>query len=164
MYWLSISLSDSIDGHIQDADSPKDAWDNLIAFNATNTRARKIHLKNELNTVKKGDLSMNDYTLKIKALCKSLSSIGVRVDDDDKVEACLRGLGNAYEQFKTNICTLLIVEEKSLIDDRVIQTGRNSSKQALYAGSGRGRGCNAQRGGRGNQDQSQQQNQQNQQN
>ncbi|MCO5593665.1 hypothetical protein L7F22_047681 [Adiantum nelumboides] len=40
----------------QDADSPKDAWDNLIAFNATNTRARKIQLKNELNTIKKGDL------------------------------------------------------------------------------------------------------------
>ncbi|MCO5612344.1 hypothetical protein L7F22_066611 [Adiantum nelumboides] len=84
MYSMSISVSDSIVGHIQDANSPKDAWDNLIAFNATNTRARKIQLKNELNTIKKGDLSVNDYTLKIKALCESLSSIGVAVDDDDK--------------------------------------------------------------------------------
>ncbi|MCO5574513.1 hypothetical protein L7F22_028298 [Adiantum nelumboides] len=50
MYWLSVSVSNSIVGHIQDATSPKDAWDNLIAFNATNTRARKIQLKNELNT------------------------------------------------------------------------------------------------------------------
>ncbi|MCO5585584.1 hypothetical protein L7F22_039519 [Adiantum nelumboides] len=89
----------------QGANSPKDAWDNLIAFNATNTRARKIQLKNELNTIKKGDLSVNDYTLKIKALCEFLSSIGVVVDDDDKVEACLRGLGNAYKQFKTSIRT-----------------------------------------------------------
>ncbi|MCO5547223.1 hypothetical protein L7F22_000668 [Adiantum nelumboides] len=92
MYWLSGSVSDSIVGHIQDANSPKDAWDNLIAFNATNTRVRKIQLKNELNKIKKGDLSVNDYTLKIKALCESLSSIGVAVDDD-KVEACLCGLG-----------------------------------------------------------------------
>ncbi|MCO5571095.1 hypothetical protein L7F22_024827 [Adiantum nelumboides] len=62
MYWLFISVSDNIVGHIQDADSPKDAWDNLIAtkdawdnliaFNATNTRARKIQLKNELNIIK----------------------------------------------------------------------------------------------------------------
>ncbi|MCO5564538.1 hypothetical protein L7F22_018200 [Adiantum nelumboides] len=89
----------------QNANSPKDAWDNLIAFNATNTRARKIQLKNELNTIKKGDLSVNNYTMKIKALCESLSSIGVAVDDDDKVEACLRGLGNAYKQFKTSICS-----------------------------------------------------------
>ncbi|MCO5599577.1 hypothetical protein L7F22_053711 [Adiantum nelumboides] len=102
MYWLFVSVSDSI----VDADSPKDAWDNLIAFNATtNTRTRKLQLKNELNTIKKGDLSVNDYTLKIKALCESLSSIGVAVDDDDKVEACLRGLGNAYKQFKTSIRT-----------------------------------------------------------
>ncbi|MCO5573111.1 hypothetical protein L7F22_026876 [Adiantum nelumboides] len=176
MYWLSVNVSHSIVGHIQNVDSPKDAWDNLITFNATNTRARKIQLKNELNTIKKGDLSVNDYTLKIKALCESLSSIGVAVDNDDKVEACLRGLGNAYKQFKTSICTreniphflelssLLLVEEKSLIDDGAIQTRRNSSKQALYTGSGRGRGCYAQRGGRGNQGQGQQQlqNQQNQ--
>ncbi|MCO5596921.1 hypothetical protein L7F22_050992 [Adiantum nelumboides] len=95
MYWLSVSVSDSIVGHIQDANSPKDAWDNLFPFNATNTRARKIQLKNELNTIKKEDLSVNDYTLKIKALCESLSSIGVAVDDDDKAEACLRGLDHA---------------------------------------------------------------------
>ncbi|MCO5595415.1 hypothetical protein L7F22_049457 [Adiantum nelumboides] len=121
--------------------------------------------------MKKGDLSVNDYTLKIKALCESLSSIGVAVDDDDKVEACPRGLGNAYKQFKTSICTreniphfselssLLVVEEKSFIDVGVIQTGRNSSELALYASSGRGRGCNAQRGGCGNQGQGQQQQQ-----
>ncbi|MCO5598293.1 hypothetical protein L7F22_052385 [Adiantum nelumboides] len=42
MYWLSVNVSDSIVCHIQDANSPKDAWDNLIAFNATNKRARKI--------------------------------------------------------------------------------------------------------------------------
>ncbi|MCO5571078.1 hypothetical protein L7F22_024810 [Adiantum nelumboides] len=134
MYWLSVNVSNSIVGHIQDA------LDNLIAFNATKTRARKIQLKNELNTIKKGDLSVNDYTLKIKALAESLSSIGVTVDDDDKVEACLRGLGNAYKLFKTSIHTqeniphhlelslLLVIEEKSLIDDGVIQTGRNSSE------------------------------------
>ncbi|MCO5584147.1 hypothetical protein L7F22_038070 [Adiantum nelumboides] len=58
MYWLFVSVSNSIVGHIQDADSPKDAWDNLIAFNAINTRARKIQLNNELNTIKKGDLSV----------------------------------------------------------------------------------------------------------
>ena len=43
-------------------------------------------MKNELNTVKKENLSINDYTLKIKSICKSLASIGVIVEDDDKVE------------------------------------------------------------------------------
>ena len=44
--------------------------------------------------------------LKIKSLCESLlASIGAIVDDDDKVEACLRGLGIVYKQFKTSIRT-----------------------------------------------------------
>ncbi|MCO5600454.1 hypothetical protein L7F22_054567 [Adiantum nelumboides] len=38
MYWLFVTVSNSIVGHIEDADSPKDAWDNLIAFNATDSR------------------------------------------------------------------------------------------------------------------------------
>ncbi|MCO5590389.1 hypothetical protein L7F22_044359 [Adiantum nelumboides] len=63
MYWLSVSVLDSIVGHIQDVDSPKHAWDNLIAFNVNNTRARKIQLKTELNTIKQEDLSVSDYTL-----------------------------------------------------------------------------------------------------
>ncbi|MCO5574595.1 hypothetical protein L7F22_028383 [Adiantum nelumboides] len=87
-----------------------------------------------------GERRPNDYILKIKALCESLSSIGVVVDDDDKVEACIRCLGNAYKQFKTSIRTrkniihflelssLLVIEEKSLIDNKAIQTGRNNSE------------------------------------
>ncbi|MCO5548375.1 hypothetical protein L7F22_001832 [Adiantum nelumboides] len=88
MYWLSVSVSDSIVGHIQDADAPKDAWDNLIAFNATNTRARKIQLKNELNTIKRGDLSVNDYTLKIKVLYDLIIG-GDALEDVEHVKALL---------------------------------------------------------------------------
>ena len=57
---------------------------------------------------------------------------------------------------------MLVVEEKSLIDDEVIWSiTKNNFEQALYIGSGRGRGCGGlQRGGQGNQGQNQQQNQQ----
>ncbi|MCO5606536.1 hypothetical protein L7F22_060724 [Adiantum nelumboides] len=34
IYWLTISVSDSIGGHIQDANSTKDACNNMIAFNS----------------------------------------------------------------------------------------------------------------------------------
>ena len=74
-----------------------------MSFDTTNTTARKLQLKNELSTIKKENLSINDYTLKIKSICKSLASIGVTVEDDDKVEVCLRGLMPAHKQFKTSI-------------------------------------------------------------
>ena len=42
-----------------------------------------MQLKDELNIVKKMDMSVNDYTLRIKAICEFLASIGATVDDDD---------------------------------------------------------------------------------
>ena len=90
-------------GHIRDAMSPKEAWDILVQMFATNTRAKKIQLKNELNIVERKNMSVNDYTLKIKSICESLASINVIVDDDDKIEVCLRGLGPQYKSFATSI-------------------------------------------------------------
>ena len=163
MYWLSISIQDTMIGHIQDAESPKEAWDELVKLYETNTKARKLQLKNDFNTVSKKNLTVNEYALKIKGIVESLASIGVAVEDDDKVEVCLRGLTPAYKQFKTSIQTrenipnfsdlisMLIIEEKNLGDDSASQPKESSSEQAFYSGRGRGRGRGGrgQRGGRG---------------
>jgi hypothetical protein len=42
LYWLSVSVSDSMIVHIQDAKSPKQAWDTLVKVYSTNTQARKM--------------------------------------------------------------------------------------------------------------------------
>ena len=60
MYWLSISIHDTMIEHIQDAKSPKDAWDTLVKLYETNTKARKIQLKNDLHTVEKKNLSIKE--------------------------------------------------------------------------------------------------------
>ncbi|MCO5548992.1 hypothetical protein L7F22_002458 [Adiantum nelumboides] len=116
----------------------------LVSVDTTNTKGRKIQLKNELNTVKNENLSINDYTLKIKGIVESLASIGVQVEDNDKVEVCLRGLTPAYKQFKTSIQTrenihsfadlvpILVVEEKNLGEDLSSSQGRNNSEQVFY--------------------------------
>ena len=103
MHWLSINVQDTMIGHIQDTKPPKEAWDILVQLFATNAKARKIQLKNELHTVKKKNMSISDYTLKIKSICESLASINVAVDDYDKVEVCLHCLGPQYKSFKTSI-------------------------------------------------------------
>ena len=90
-------------GNIQDAKSPKEVWDELVNQYETITKARKEQLKNELNTISKKNLTINEYSLKIKGIVESLASIGVVVEDDDKAEVCLRGLTPAYKQFKTSI-------------------------------------------------------------
>ena len=84
-------------GHIQDADSPAIAWKNLVKMFETNTKARKLQLKSELNNIKRGNLSINDYSLKIKSIVEALGSIKVSIEDDDLVGACLDGLGDQYK-------------------------------------------------------------------
>ena len=125
MHWLSLNISDSMLGHIQDGLIPKEAWDNLVKLFEVNTKARKLQLKTELNILEKGKMSVNEYALKIKSICESLASINVKVEDDDKVEICLRGLGPQYKSFKTSILTrdsipsfpdlvsMLVVEERN---------------------------------------------------
>jgi hypothetical protein len=51
LYWLSMSVSDSMIVHIQNAKSPKKAWDTLVKMYSTNTQARKMQLKQELHNL-----------------------------------------------------------------------------------------------------------------
>ena len=75
----------------------------------------------------------------------------MKVEDDDKVEICLRGLGPKYKSFKTSILTrdnitsfpdlvsMLVVEERNQMDD--VNKGNSETEgQALYNSVGRGRG------------------------
>ena len=101
-------------------------------------------MKNDLHTVEKKTLYVNEYVLKIKSLCESLASINVQVDDDDKVEVCLRGLGPQYKAFKTSIQTrenitnfadlvsMLIIEEKTLGEDQSSQSKNSSEQQQVF--------------------------------
>jgi hypothetical protein len=45
LYWFSVSVSDSMIMHIQDAKSPKQAWDTLVKMYNTNTQACKMQFK-----------------------------------------------------------------------------------------------------------------------
>ena len=103
MYWLSVSVSDSMIVHIQDAKTPKEAWDTLVKLYSTNTSARKMQLKQELHNVQRNKLSINEYAMKVKGLADSLGSIGAPVDDEDLVSVTLNGLGREYAQFRTSI-------------------------------------------------------------
>ena len=72
LHWLSLSISYLMLGHIQDALLPKEAWDSLVKLFVVNTKARKLQLKTELNTLEKGKMSVNEYAMIIKNIYESL--------------------------------------------------------------------------------------------
>ena len=113
--------------------------------------------------MEKKNLSISDYSLKIKSKCESLAFINVAIDDDNKVEVCLRGLGQQYNLFKMSIQTwenisnfadlvsMLIIEENELGEHSASETKTSFDQQAFYSNTGRDRGrghhCGGQNGG-----------------
>ena len=138
--------------HIQDLNTSKDARDTLEKLYNTNTKARKIQLKNELNNMKKNNLSINDYVLKIKEVADALGSINASPKDDDLVSAVLNGLNDEkWKYFSTSVyvrkkfpdfedlISLMITKEMRMQESN---TGKGSGEQAqaFYSNSGRGKG------------------------
>jgi len=109
--------------HIQDAKSPKQAWDTLAKMYNTNTQAYKMQLKQELHNLQKNKMNISDYSTKLKNLADVLASIGALIDDEDLMAVTLNDLGKYYSHFHTSIAvhetfidfqdliTLLISEE-----------------------------------------------------
>ena len=141
-------------GHIHELETAKDAWDALERLYSTNTRARKLQLKNELNNMKKErNMLVNDYVLKIKKVFDALGSIGAPTDYDDLVSAVLNGLKDdeKWKPFSTSIYvrenfpnfdelkSLMIIEETNMGGPSTSK-GPCEQAHAFYSDNSRGRG------------------------
>ncbi len=103
LYWFFVNVFDSMIMHIQDAKSPKQAWDTLVKMYNINTQTHKMQLKQKLHNLQKNKMNINDYSIKVKNLANVLTSIGTPIDDEDLVAVTLNGLGKYYSQFCTSI-------------------------------------------------------------
>ncbi|KAL6312925.1 hypothetical protein AAG906_030885 [Vitis piasezkii] len=61
------------------------------------------HFKTRFQNTKKGDLSVNDYLLKIKSLIDRLASIGYVVTTKDHIDAIFDGLSYEYNTFVVSV-------------------------------------------------------------
>ena len=95
-YCLASCVHDQMLGYIRDAKTPKEAWANLKKIFAASTTARKLQLRQELNNIRQRDMSVTDYTTKVKEICDALGSINVTVDEDEMAQICLVGLAQRY--------------------------------------------------------------------
>jgi hypothetical protein len=82
--------------HIQDAKSPKQAWDTLVKMYSTNTQAHKMQFKQDLRNLQKNKMNIIDYSTKVKNLADALAYKGAPIDDEDLLVVTLNGLGKYY--------------------------------------------------------------------
>ncbi|KAL5563671.1 hypothetical protein UlMin_033418 [Ulmus minor] len=83
--------------------SSHSAWNTLEKTFSSSSRARIIQLRLELQSTKKGSLSMIDYVMKVKGAADSLAAIGEPVSEQDQVMNLLGGLGSDYNAVVTAI-------------------------------------------------------------
>ncbi|MCO5600850.1 hypothetical protein L7F22_054967 [Adiantum nelumboides] len=105
MYRLSAIIDKNMLGHIRNAENSYATWTILKTMFLVNTKARKIQLKQELNTLKKGKMSINDYALRVRSIADSLAANDAMPDDDDLLSSTLGGLNNekAWKSFFTSV-------------------------------------------------------------
>ncbi|KAH6775438.1 hypothetical protein C2S52_012999 [Perilla frutescens var. hirtella] len=92
----------------------KKIWDTLESNFASQSRDKLMQIKYQLQTLRKGNLSMLAYLNKVNSYCNILASAGKKVSDKNHILHILAGLGPEYNPVIVSITSR--VEHFSLRD------------------------------------------------
>ncbi|KAK0601129.1 hypothetical protein LWI29_021446 [Acer saccharum] len=97
--WILSSISQELLPELVGCSTASEAWRTLEQLFTSQSRANVMQLKLQLQTLKKGGLSMTEYIMKKKSIIDALSFTGCVLTPDDKINAILGGLGPEYDSF-----------------------------------------------------------------
>ena len=75
----------------------REIWSALETSFASQSKAKIMQYKFQLQTTKKENLSMREYLGKIKTSCDLLASVGCRIPEEDQILYALGGLNKDYD-------------------------------------------------------------------
>ena len=108
--------------------SVKEVWNTLEQRFTSAAQANVLNLKMELQSVKKGNDSINAYMQRVKTTRDKLSTVGVQIDDEEMLHMILKGLPKENSSFNFAIRTKddsLTFEQLSVLERKrrhLIQT------------------------------------------
>ncbi|CAA0841807.1 Unknown protein [Striga hermonthica] len=91
------SLSEEAASEVINAVSSRELW--LTLEEVFSSASRHHQLREELLSLRRGDMTVDDYGRRFKGLCDQLSAIGRPVDASDQSHWFLRGLGIQFAHF-----------------------------------------------------------------
>ncbi|CAN0858726.1 Retrovirus-related Pol polyprotein from transposon RE1 [Linum grandiflorum] len=116
LLWIRSTLSDRTLALVARASSSRDAWVTIEKSFQAQTRARRMQLKLQLQTLTKGALSMLEYIEKKRRIADSLAQDLQPISDEDLVGHILSGLDSSYGGFVT---AFMMAADRLSIDDLV---------------------------------------------
>ena len=92
-------------------ESSLELWEMLGQIFMSQSKARFLPLKMQIQSTKKGSLSVSDYFNKMKKIADSLAIGGNALSSNELIMHLLIGLDDSYKSLVTNILTRLKKEE-----------------------------------------------------
>lgn len=151
--WLLGIISEEVLSMIEGMESVHQVWSSVEDILLSITKENEIHINESVHCLKKGNLSLEEYIKKFKALSDKLAAMKKPLDDITKVFTLARGLGTNYKDFKTTmlskapyptfnqfILALKAHEQMNQIEVEEEKSITPNHNQAFYSQRGRGRG------------------------
>lgn len=95
--WLMSSISTNILSHVVGCKTSQEIWEAIDQFFNSQSSARIIHYKRQLQNLRKNDMTMREYVTKAKNYCDLLSTAGYKVSETEQILTILSGLDEDYE-------------------------------------------------------------------
>ena len=122
-------------------------WNTLEQRFTSTSRANILNLKLELQSIKKGNESVNSFLQRIKIARDKLLAVGVIVDNEELICIVLRGLPREFAHFCFEICrsdpityeklAIMLQSEELAMTDHMDSVSHNL---AMFASNGKANG------------------------
>ena len=167
MVWLLGSIIETMLGHVVRCTSSQHIWSTITSLFSSNSKARLLQLRFQLQMVKKRSTTIHDYFLKMRGIADTLASTGQLISYDELLLYVLGDLGSKYDPVVVNLTSrqdsVSLQEAQSLLQSHEMRLDKlqtsmtldltNASANVAYTNSnhrgGRGYQGNRGQGGRG---------------
>ncbi|KAK2652929.1 hypothetical protein Ddye_012785 [Dipteronia dyeriana] len=92
MCWIPSTLSKSSLGQVTQCIMAHELWSCIISLFSQQSMARTMYQRHQLQTVKKGALSINEFMVKMKGIADSLTASYQVITEQDLVSCILGGV------------------------------------------------------------------------
>ncbi|KAL5744076.1 hypothetical protein ACOSP7_026929 [Xanthoceras sorbifolium] len=117
--WMISTLSPSVVGEVTQCVTAFEVWSTLEKLYSGQSKVSILHLRSQMQNLKKGSINMGDYVLKMKGFADSLTAADQRTTAQDVILSVLNGLGLEYDPVVVHITSredlLLLVRHNTCL-------------------------------------------------
>lgn len=95
--WILASISPPMMSYIGRCTTAAQIWRAFETLFHSQSKARATHLRHQLQVLRKGDSSIDEYILKFRDISDQLFNIGQEISDSDLISYILQGLSAEFE-------------------------------------------------------------------